>query len=269
VFRADVPGAEDSDLDVKLTQNRLSISGKRESEKTEKSDAFYATEELRQLHPCSSNPSQTPPMSNAMHNHRYVIVVGIDYTAASERALDEAFALARTKHGVQLHVVNVRSAFGEQLTSNESPATLPPWRLWATELREYVARKVAASQATAGVTPFQHVYTHQRMNDAAHEIAQLAADVEADLVVVGTHDWHGSSRLMLGSVADAVTRLAPCPVLVVRRKSVPLPMRAIQPACAACLASRAASKGSELWCEQHREQHGSDDVIHSNDRTAR
>jgi len=58
VFRADVPGAEDSDLDVKLTQNRLSISGKRESEKTEKSDAFYATERsygsftrVRPIHP--------------------------------------------------------------------------------------------------------------------------------------------------------------------------------------------------------------------------
>lgn len=44
VFRADVPGVKDADLDVKLTQNRLSISGKRESEKTEKGDTFYATE---------------------------------------------------------------------------------------------------------------------------------------------------------------------------------------------------------------------------------
>jgi len=44
VFRADVPGVKDADLDVKLTENRLSISGKRESEKTEKSDTFYATE---------------------------------------------------------------------------------------------------------------------------------------------------------------------------------------------------------------------------------
>ena len=44
VFRADVPGVKDADLDIKLTQNRLSVSGKRESEKTEKTDTFYATE---------------------------------------------------------------------------------------------------------------------------------------------------------------------------------------------------------------------------------
>jgi HSP20 family protein len=43
-FRADVPGVKDADLDVKLTQNRLSISGKRESEKSEKGDTFYTSE---------------------------------------------------------------------------------------------------------------------------------------------------------------------------------------------------------------------------------
>ena len=44
VFRADVPGIKDADLDVRLTQNRLSISGKRESEKEEKGDTFYTSE---------------------------------------------------------------------------------------------------------------------------------------------------------------------------------------------------------------------------------
>lgn len=44
VFTADVPGVKDNDLDVRITQNRLSISGKRESEKVEKTDQFYATE---------------------------------------------------------------------------------------------------------------------------------------------------------------------------------------------------------------------------------
>lgn len=44
VFTADVPGVKEGDLDIRLTQNRLSISGKRESEKTEKGDQFYTTE---------------------------------------------------------------------------------------------------------------------------------------------------------------------------------------------------------------------------------
>lgn len=44
VFKADLPGIKAEDLDVKLTQNRLTVSGKREAEKTEKGDTFYTYE---------------------------------------------------------------------------------------------------------------------------------------------------------------------------------------------------------------------------------
>lgn len=199
-----------------------------------------------------------------MNKPKYVIVVGIDYSTASERALDEAFELAVTKHGVQLHIVNVRSAFSAQTAFFGALVPLPPWQDWATELREYVARKVTAFQATAGVAPFHHLYTHQRMNDPAHELVQLAADVEADLLVVGTHDWRGVARL--GSVAETVSRTAPCPVLVVRRKALPAPMPAIEPPCPACIASRDASNGESFWCEQHSEHHGRRHTYHQSDR---
>ena len=43
-----------------------------------------------------------------------------------------------------------------------------------------------------------------------------ARECEADLVVLGTHNWHTLSRFFLGSTADAVVRHAPCSVLVVR-----------------------------------------------------
>jgi len=147
---------------------------------------------------------------------KYVLVVGIDYTAASERALDEAFALGRSKYGVQLHVVNVRPAPSDPTATDEVSA-LPPWRYWAIELQEYVARKVAAFRATAGAAPFQHLYTDQRMGDPAHELTELAASLKADLLVLGTHDWQKTSGAAPDSVAEAVSRLARCPVLVVHR----------------------------------------------------
>jgi nucleotide-binding universal stress UspA family protein len=50
---------------------------------------------------------------------------------------------------------------------------------------------------------------------AAREIAQYAASHGADLIVVGTHGYGPVRRLVLGSVADRVVRLAPCPVLTV------------------------------------------------------
>jgi HSP20 family protein len=43
-FKADVPGVKESDLDVTVTGNRLSVSGKREAEKEEQTDTYYTAE---------------------------------------------------------------------------------------------------------------------------------------------------------------------------------------------------------------------------------
>jgi HSP20 family protein len=44
VFKADLPGLKEQDLEVSLTGNRLSITGKREAEKEDKTDTFYMYE---------------------------------------------------------------------------------------------------------------------------------------------------------------------------------------------------------------------------------
>jgi nucleotide-binding universal stress UspA family protein len=53
----------------------------------------------------------------------------------------------------------------------------------------------------------------------ATDIPRLAAELQADLVVVATSGRTGISRVMLGSVAEAIVRASPCSVLVVRIKS--------------------------------------------------
>lgn len=49
-------------------------------------------------------------------------------------------------------------------------------------------------------------------------IVSYARSRRADLVVLGTHGRAGFSKLIAGSVAERVVRLAPCPVLTVRGK---------------------------------------------------
>lgn len=49
-------------------------------------------------------------------------------------------------------------------------------------------------------------------------IARVARSKRADLIVMGTHGRSGLSKFFLGSVAERVIALAPCPVLTVRRK---------------------------------------------------
>ena len=55
--------------------------------------------------------------------------------------------------------------------------------------------------------------------DPATEIVTAAREWPADLIVLGSHGRKGVSRLLIGSVAEAVTRRAPCPVLVVRART--------------------------------------------------
>ncbi|MGH9464958.1 MAG: universal stress protein, partial [Thermoanaerobaculia bacterium] len=48
-------------------------------------------------------------------------------------------------------------------------------------------------------------------------ILEYAAEMEAELIVLGTHGRRGAQRLLLGSVAEEVVRYANCPVLTVRQ----------------------------------------------------
>jgi len=51
----------------------------------------------------------------------------------------------------------------------------------------------------------------------AETIVRVARERGADLIVMGTHGRTGLQHVLLGSVAEKVVRLAPCPVLTVRR----------------------------------------------------
>lgn len=55
------------------------------------------------------------------------------------------------------------------------------------------------------------------IGDPGHVITDLATEVKADLIVIPSHGRTGVKRLLLGSVAERVVRLAHCPVLVLRQ----------------------------------------------------
>jgi nucleotide-binding universal stress UspA family protein len=48
----------------------------------------------------------------------------------------------------------------------------------------------------------------------ADTIVEVAAAENVDLIVMGTHGRTGLRRLLMGSIAEAVVRTAPCPVLI-------------------------------------------------------
>lgn len=57
------------------------------------------------------------------------------------------------------------------------------------------------------------------MGHPAETIARVAQERSADLIVMSTHGRTGLQHVVLGSVAEKVVRLAPCPVLTVKHRS--------------------------------------------------
>jgi nucleotide-binding universal stress UspA family protein len=204
----------------------------------------------------------------------YVIVVAIDYSDAGNLAFERTLELAAEKPAAEVHAINVLPVYQSGVSEAQAGAwigALPTTEQAAAQLREHVEQRVAAFRSSHPGTSLAFLDTiraHQRLEVPSEEIAQLAADVEADLVVVGTHGRRGFTRLMLGSVAEATVRLAPCPVLVVRPKALPVQAPAIEPPCPRCVEARRASGGKEFWCEQHREHHGQRHTYHQSDRVS-
>lgn len=213
-------------------------------------------------------------MSNP--NDLNTILVAVDFTESSDLAFDRALELCARNPAASLHVVTVVPAAQSVATAGvagvDAGAAVGVWRASeqaADYLRDYVERKTRAfreQNASRPIQSLERIVAHVRFDAPAEEVAQLAADLEADLVVVGTHGRRGVSRLVLGSVAEGTVRLAPCPVLVVRPKTTPAPVPAIEPPCPRCVETRRATAGREFWCDQHRERHGQRHTYHQGDR---
>jgi nucleotide-binding universal stress UspA family protein len=186
---------------------------------------------------------------DAVEPSRYVVVAGIDFSHASELALDEASTLAGQALNGSLHVVHVVPfSLGEPPIGAGSVPELA-YMDQIHRATEVLARWIEPHQARCS-----RVHAHVRIGRPDREIAQLASDLGANLVVVGTHGRQGFERLMLGSVAEGLVRHAPCPVLVYRPRAAPV-WEQIEPPCPDCVAVQRESAMDQLWCPRHAERH--------------
>lgn len=202
----------------------------------------------------------------------YMVVVGVDYSETGDLALAEAFQLASQRVPAEVHAVNVVRVYGPVAQVEVDGKTETISLAEASEkLRAHVEKRLVefrTAQQTAGHPVFERAVSHLRVEFPAEQVAQLASDLEADMIVIGTHGRRGVRRLLLGSVAEGVVRHASCPVLVVRPKGLPEahPVPKIEPPCPRCVQERIDTHGKELWCEQHRERHGRRHTYHYTDR---
>jgi nucleotide-binding universal stress UspA family protein len=119
------------------------------------------------------------------------LLFATDFSAASEPAGRVAKEMARQWEG-RLHIVYV-----------VPPATDP------ADSAEKLTR------LAAGLGEGLRAESALLSGRVAHQIVRYAKDKGIGLIVLGTHGRTGVSRALLGSVAESVVRLAPCPVLTV------------------------------------------------------
>jgi nucleotide-binding universal stress UspA family protein len=169
------------------------------------------------------------------------IVVGFAFTDADGPAFDQAVRIAKKVQRSHLHLVHVFDAKPAQDKARDLNA----------HLRLYVNEKAALAGGLKGIS----VGIHLRAGRPMRELAQFATEINADLIVLGSHKGPHLKSWILGSTADRLLTSAPCPVLV----APPMPKvvaphePAIEPPCPDCLRVRAASDGADWWCERHSE----------------
>lgn len=174
-------------------------------------------------------------------NQPKTVLAAVDYSPVSSLVVEHAIEQAIHTKADELHFVHV----SRERDSASREARRVELASWLNAALEGPGRSLQRCR----------VIGHEATGSVSDVIVQLASDLLAHLVVVGTSGRGGFPRL-LGSTAESVVRHCGCPVLVARRHDHADRLPHIEPPCPRCVAARLSSHGTEVWCEQHRERHG-------------
>ncbi|MCB9538110.1 MAG: universal stress protein [Myxococcales bacterium] len=134
------------------------------------------------------------------------VLVPVDFSKAAFHAVEEAIAFVGTPSKV--HVVHVLQPL---------PVTTPGV-VWGevdeASRRAHVLDALGKELGDKGAT------LHVQFGDPGRSVATLADELDVDLIILPSHGRSGLPRLLLGSVAERVLRLAHKPVLVLRHKDL-------------------------------------------------
>jgi nucleotide-binding universal stress UspA family protein len=137
------------------------------------------------------------------------IVVGTDGSDTAKCAVEEAIRLAKALGG-EIHIVSgYRPVRGARIADAPEGAA----RVWAPLPDSEVQAILEAAGAVARMAGAT-VETHAVQKDGADALLEVAANVDASLIVVGSRGMHGAKRV-LGSVPNTVSHQASCNVLIV------------------------------------------------------
>jgi nucleotide-binding universal stress UspA family protein len=137
---------------------------------------------------------------------RRKVVVPVDFSDDSFHAIDVALEIAGDASRV--HVFHVMP----------EPHIMEPevqWQMIDSENRSRRAEEALRSRLSD--EKYRSLQIEIDFGNPGYRIAEYAEKTGADLIVMPSHGRSGVQRIMLGSVAERVTRLSHCPILVLRK----------------------------------------------------
>jgi nucleotide-binding universal stress UspA family protein len=177
------------------------------------------------------NGLMTVAYGNGVPARRYKIVVGVDLTEYCEIVLEHALDQAARHHAPELHFLYVherdRKRSTEELYQRLSAIVYPALQEFNRYGSDWRAR------------------LHIRRGKAHEQIAILAQDIRADLIVIGQFGLHNPKQTFK-TLPNRILQAAPCPTLVVG-----MPQAADEKQCEACASMRDATDGNRWFCEDH------------------
>ena len=138
------------------------------------------------------------------------ILVPVDGSSTSNKALDYALKLAKENHS-QLRALHAIDELGYLSSYEYSGELMATARKNGTQVLQ---NAVVAAQALN--VPTDTKLVDQPGQRLGQTVADEAANWGADLIVVGTHGRRGVGRVLMGSGAEQIVRMATVPVLTVR-----------------------------------------------------
>ena len=142
------------------------------------------------------------------------VVVAYDFSETADVALDRAVDLACRAPDHVLHfiaAIDPHRGFGGEAVDYH----------YAERVQDDLLERLRAIFAARAPKEEIHFFVHARIGTAAEEILDLAKEVGADMIIVGSHGRTGVRRVLLGSVSEQIVRGAKCAVIIARKKEYP------------------------------------------------
>jgi nucleotide-binding universal stress UspA family protein len=141
------------------------------------------------------------------------ILVPVDFSDNAEHVMEYALTIARQ------FKARILLCFVAQLYTDYSDFFIPQMPVVSIEDEIDKAAKERMHLFVGSYGQDMEIEECVLIGNVAHEIITLAARRQVDLIVMGTHGFQGLEKILFGSVAEKVVKMAPCPVLTVKPRT--------------------------------------------------